>query len=158
MSERGLLHIILVEDDFGHARLIQKNLRRAGCVDTLLHFSNGHEAIDYLFEGNGRQTLPTLILLDLNIPGCDGYQILTRLKNTPRTRSIPVVIVSTTDSPTEMARCYDLGCNLFITKPVDYKKFSDTIQKLGLLLSIIDVPGKRSPANGCPTSCPRENQ
>lgn len=140
MTSKGTLNIMLVEDDFGHARLIQKNLQRAGCVDTLIHFNDGQEAMNHLFANDDCQNLPSLVLLDLNIPGCDGFQILERIKSTPRTHSIPVVIVSTTDSPNEMARCYDLGCNLFVTKPVDYQKFSETIQKLGLLLSIIEVP------------------
>ncbi len=158
MAGKGTLHIMLVEDDFGHARLIQKNLERAGCVDTLLHFSDGQAALDHLFSDPAGVSLPSLVLLDLNIPGCDGFQILERIKTTASTRAIPVVVVSTTDSPAEMARCYDLGCNLFVTKPVDYKKFSDTIQKLGLLLSIIEVPESGKGGKDC-LPCPgRENQ
>jgi CheY-like chemotaxis protein len=81
-----------------------------------------------------------LVLLDLNLPGLDGYQVLARLKSDERTRQIPVIILTTTDDPREVERCYALGCNVYITKPVEYEQFSEAIRKLGLFLSVVKIP------------------
>jgi CheY-like chemotaxis protein len=80
------------------------------------------------------------MLLDLNLPVLDGYQVLQRMKADERTKCIPVVILTTTDDTREVARCYDLGCNVYLTKPVDYEKFSEAICKLGLFLAVVTVP------------------
>jgi CheY-like chemotaxis protein len=100
--------------------------------------------MDYVFK-NGefaeRSHLSSLlVLLDLNLPGVDGYQILEQMKQDKRTRHIPVVVLTTTDDDREVAKCYDLGCNMYITKPVDYAQFSQAIFKIGQLLSIMTVP------------------
>ena len=136
--------ILLVEDDPGHARLIEKNLRRASITNEIVVASDGQEAIDYLFgEGKYAQVprpSPILVLLDLNLPVLDGYQVLRRMKGDERTRCIPVVVLTTTDDAREVARCYELGCNVYVTKPVDYEQFSKAICDLGLFLSIVAVP------------------
>lgn len=136
--------ILLVEDDEGHSRLIRKNLQRSGFANDIIAFSGGQEVLDYLFsEGNYQGhaiASPLLILLDLNMPGVSGLQVLERLKSNVRTRSIPVIILTTTDDQREMTRCYELGCNLYITKPVQYEAFAQAIRELGLLLTIVTVP------------------
>lgn len=136
--------ILLVEDDPGHARLIEKNLRRSRISNELIHFSDGQQPLDYLF-GEGRyagtdHSTPLLILLDLQLPVMDGYQVLERMKGDARTRYIPVIILTTTDDIHEARRCYDLGCNLYITKPVEYERFSEAISTLGLFLSVVTIP------------------
>jgi CheY-like chemotaxis protein len=136
--------ILLVEDDPGHARLIEKNLRRSGISNELVTVSDGQQALDYLhgegdYAGTGRAS-PLLVLLDLNLPVLDGYQVLKRMKADERTKRIPVIILTTTDDTREVSRCYDLGCNVYITKPVDYQEFSDAIRKIGLFLSVVTVP------------------
>jgi CheY-like chemotaxis protein len=138
MSDIQKVTILLVEDDPGHARLIEKNLRRANIMNDIVHAYDGQQAIDYLF-GNGRPSA-LLVLLDLNMPVLDGYQVLTRMKTDERTKRIPVVILTTTDDPREVVRCYDLGCNVYITKPVDYEHFSEAIRKLGLFLMVMMIP------------------
>jgi CheY-like chemotaxis protein len=135
--------ILLVEDDPGHARLIEKNLRRSNITNEIITVSDGQQAIDYLF-GEGRymstqHPSPMLVLLDLNLPVLDGYQVLRRMKGDERTKHIPVVILTTTDDAREVARCYDLGCNVYVTKPVDYEQFSEAIGKLGLFLAVVTV-------------------
>jgi CheY-like chemotaxis protein len=80
------------------------------------------------------------VLLDLNMPVLDGYQVLERMKADERTRRIPVVVLTTTDDPREVDRCYGLGCNVYVTKPVDYERFSEAVRKLGLFLSIVAFP------------------
>jgi CheY-like chemotaxis protein len=134
--------IVMVEDDEGHARLIEKNLRRAGIGNDLTHIENGAKAIDYFFgkEGGNTKQQQTLVLLDLNLPEIDGYEIIRRLKNDDRTKAIPIIVLTTTDNPREIDRCYELGCNVYITKPVEYENFSDAIRKLGLMLAIVKIP------------------
>jgi CheY-like chemotaxis protein len=144
MSNIQAVTILLVEDDPGHARLIEKNLRRSNITNKIVIFNNGRDAVDYLFklgeyEGSDH-TSSLLVLLDLNLPGFDGYQVLQRMKQDERTRRIPVVILTTTDDAHEVAKCYDLGCNVYITKPVDYAQFSQAIRKIGLFLSVVTVP------------------
>ncbi len=134
--------ILLIEDDAGHARLIEKNLRRARLNNEIVTKNDGQQAIDYLFAlaNEGAAALPLLVLLDLNLPLMDGYQVLECIKQDPRTRHIPVIILTTTDDTTEINRCYELGCSVYITKPVDYEQFSEAIRKLGLFLSVVSIP------------------
>jgi CheY-like chemotaxis protein len=136
--------ILLVEDDPGHARLIEKNLRRSNITNQIMVFGNGQQALDYLFAGGeyteNHPQWPVLMLLDLNLPGLDGYQVLKRMKHDERTKRIPVIILTTTDDAHEVVKCYDLGCNVYITKPVDYTQFSEAIRKIGLFLSVVTVP------------------
>lgn len=133
------VHVLLVEDDPGHARLIQKGLKRSGITNPLHILTNGQEAIDYLFE-NKEMMPPTLILLDLNLPELDGYQVLERIKGDDILQQIPVIILTTTDDLREVSRCYALGCNVYITKPIAYDEFSDALRKLGLFLTIVQIP------------------
>jgi CheY-like chemotaxis protein len=136
------IKILLVEDDPGHARLIEKNLRRAGITNEIIFIDNGQGALDYLATASCEQGTYEclLILLDLNLPVLDGYQVLERIKSNERTKKIPVIILTTTDIPQEVERCYELGCNIFITKPVQYDEFCAAVRNLGLLLSIVKVP------------------
>ncbi|PZO01854.1 MAG: hypothetical protein DCF29_14680 [Alphaproteobacteria bacterium] len=132
--------IVMVEDDHGHARLIEKNIRRANISNEIVHFDEGGAAIDYLFSEEVRANGPMLILLDLNLPDMSGTDILARVKGDERLRRAPVVVLTTTDDKVEIQRCYDLGCNVYITKPVDYESFADAIRQLGLFLSVMQSP------------------
>ncbi len=139
-----IITILLVEDDVGHARLIQKNLRRANLANEMAVVHDGQQAMEYLlregaYEGKSLPQ-PLLVLLDLNLPSLDGYQILERMKSDPRTHRIPVVILTTTDDDREVSRCYDLGCSLYLTKPVAYEAFSEVVRKLGMFLSVVTLP------------------
>ena len=144
MTRMQEVAILLVEDDPGHARLIEKNLRRSKITNKVVTASDGQQALDYLFgEGEyagSEHASPLLVLLDLNLPVLDGYQVLKRMKGDERTRCIPVIILTTTDDAREVSRCYELGCNVYITKPVDYEQFSEAIRKLGLFLSVVTIP------------------
>ena len=136
--------ILLVEDDPGHARLIQKNLRRSNINNEIVTLTDGQQAVDYLFAqgqyGGRKRPSPLLVLLDLNMPVLDGYQVLERMKASEETKRIPVVILTTTDDAREVERCYNLGCNVYITKPVDYEQFAEAIRKIGLFLSVVTIP------------------
>ena len=143
-ADRHEVTILLAEDDLGHAVLIEKNLRRAGIANRIITVGDGQTALDCLFgEGKwaGEEPVrPMLVLLDLNMPVLDGYQVLGRMKADERTRRIPVIVLTTTDDPREVDRCYGLGCNVYVSKPVDYERFCEAVQTLGLFLSIVTIP------------------
>jgi len=124
--------------------LIERNLRRAHLPYTIVLLRDGQAALDYLVparEGQGtRHPPPYLVLLDLNLPGCRGGEVLARLKSDARTKHIPVIILTTTDDQNEIEACYALGCNAYLTKPVAYDQFVEVIQKLGWWLTGIAVP------------------
>jgi CheY-like chemotaxis protein len=136
--------IVLAEDDDGHATLIQRNLERAGLANGFIRLKDGQEALDY-FRGEGshagRVLDPSvLLLLDINMPRMDGVEVLRALKADPNTALIPVIMLTTTDDPREVQRCYQLGCNVYVTKPVDYQAFIDAVKRLGLFLQVVQVP------------------
>jgi CheY-like chemotaxis protein len=137
--------LVVVEDDPGHARLIERNLRRAHWPYPLVLLRDGQAALDYLVptqegEGTHHPSQPTLVLLDLNLPGCPGLEVLARLKRDARTKHIPVIMLSTTRERREIEACYALGCNAYLTKPIDYDQFIALIQKLAWWLSTMEVP------------------
>ncbi len=133
----------MVEDDEGHSRLIEKNIRRAGVNNEVIGFADGTSALGYLLgpDGSGEVSArrQLLILLDLNLPDMSGIDILSRIKANEHLRRSPVVILTTTDDSREIQRCYDLGANVYITKPVDYDGFANAIRQLGLFFSVIQV-------------------
>jgi CheY-like chemotaxis protein len=146
MDNRNEVNILLIEDDPGHAHLIEKNLRRANLNNNIIFFEDGQRALEYLFGMGEFDSTPhyssLLILLDLNLPVLDGYEFLKRLKADRRTKGIPVIILTTTDDTREVTKCYELGCNIYITKPVEYDQFSEAIRKLGLFLSVVTLPNR----------------
>lgn len=142
MNAHQPVNIVMIEDDEGHARLIEKNIRRAGIFNDIRHFTDGTSALQFLYEDptGPAQNGPALVLLDLNLPDMSGTDILARLKADGPLKRAPVVVLTTTDDRLEIERCYDLGCNVYITKPVNYESFAEAIRQLGLFLSVIQVP------------------
>ena len=142
MTEHQTVGIVMIEDDEGHARLIEKNIRRAGISNGIRHFTDGTTALDFLFNAPEGPALngPALILLDLNLPDMSGIDILAKIKGDEKLKRTPVVVLTTTDDKVEIQRCYDLGCNVYITKPVDYEGFAGAIRQLGLFLSVMQAP------------------
>ena len=136
--------IVLVEDDPGHVRLIERNLRRAHITNEIVTLSDGQQAVDYLFKEStytgATHAQPLLMLLDLNLPDMTGIEILKRVKENKYLKATPVVVLTTTDDSHEIKRCYEHGCNVYITKPVNYESFANAIRQLGLSFSVIKVP------------------
>ena len=136
--------ILMVEDDQGHSRLIEKNIRRAGVNNELITFADGASALAYLLgpDGSGEVSArrQLLVLLDLNLPDMAGVDILAKIKSNTHLKRTPVVVLTTTDDSREIQNCYDLGANVYITKPVNYDGFSNAIRQLGLFFSVIQVP------------------
>ncbi len=138
------ISIVLAEDDDGHATLIQRNLHRSGVINGFFRVKDGQEALDLIRgEGSYADQPPrgnVLLLLDINMPRLDGVEVLRRLKADPRTNAIPVIMLTTTDDPREIERCYQLGCSVYVTKPVEYTAFIEAINRLGLFLQVVRVP------------------
>nr|WP_319999106.1 response regulator [uncultured Draconibacterium sp.] len=137
------LTIILAEDDEGHATLIKRNLKRSGLLNEIIHFKDGQETLDFLNnvkDKNGKNNLPSLLLLDIKMPKVNGIEVLRQVKQDPSLKRMPVIMITTTDDPREIATCHELGCSNYITKPIDYDKFVSAIRKLGLFLLVVEVP------------------
>jgi CheY-like chemotaxis protein len=143
-SEPQAITIVMVEDDEGHARLIEKNIRRAGVNNEIIPFTDGTSALEYMLgaDGSGEASARRhfLVLLDLNLPDMTGVDILAKIKANRHTRRSPVVILTTTDDQREIQCCYDLGANVYITKPVDDESFANAIRQLGLFFSVMQIP------------------
>jgi CheY-like chemotaxis protein len=140
------LVILLAEDDDGHAALIQRNLKRAGVANQVVRVKDGQEALDYLRGEGAFAGRPDeghlLLLLDINMPRVDGVGVLKAIKADPKLAQLPVIMLTTTDDPREVDRCYQLGCSVYITKPVQYQDFVEALTRLGMFLEIIQVPGR----------------
>lgn len=144
MTETNHVTIVMIEDDEGHARLIEKNIRRAGVSNEIKAFVDGTSALDFLLgkdrSGSARKGEALLILLDLNLPDMTGIDILKTVKSNPHIKATPIVVLTTTDDQREIERCYELGASVYIVKPVNYDNFAHAIRQLGLFFSVIKVP------------------
>lgn len=135
--------ILITEDDKGHALLIEKNIKSV-INNEIKHFHNGDDLINFL--NNIKTNIHDysnhkyLILLDIRMPKVDGMEVLRTIKNDSILKNIPIIIVTTTDEPKEIALCHELGCNNYITKPIDYDKFIECIQNLGNFIKIMQIP------------------
>jgi CheY-like chemotaxis protein len=138
---QSVFTILIVDDDEGHVELLRRNLSRIALGNPLLVLHDGARALDYIFRRGdfaGRTGVDPLILLDINMPGAvGGIEVLRQIKADPATRKTPVIMLSTTDDPREVSICYDLGCSVYITKPVDPLQFIEAIRRLGFFLQII---------------------
>lgn len=129
--------LLIAEDDEGHAVLIQEHLQEAGLSNPVLRFKDGQQVLDHL-QGPGRG-VPSLLLLDINMPRVGGLEVLRRLKADPATRKIPVIMLTTTDDPREVALCYEAGCSFYITKPRRFEAFAEALLRLGRFLAVVKV-------------------
>ncbi len=141
MSSIKQVKILIAEDDDGHAELIKDALVESGITNPIIRFRDGEEVWNFLAaratEDRGDQAY--LLLLDINMPKMDGVEVLRRVKENPVLHTIPVIMLTTTDDPREVEQCYEIGCNIYITKPVDFSKFTDTLRRLGLFMQIVKL-------------------
>ena len=149
--EHASVTILIAEDDEGHAELIIEQLRSAGVSNEIIRFRDGQELWDYLMAA-GRRTSPYdnhgfLLLLDIVMPRLDGLEILRRIKTDKQWRNLPVIVLTTTDDSREIESCYTLGCNCYITKPMEYERFAEMLRRLGLFLMVVQTP-KIPPQDG----------
>jgi CheY-like chemotaxis protein len=140
--------ILIVDDDEGIVVLMRAGLEHAGLRNRIEHFSDGQAILDYLYAPNGSPAAVEchhagrsyVILLDIRMPKVDGIQVLARLKSDQHLRRIPVIMVTTSDNPQDVETCYDLGCNGYVQKPVDYKQFAEAMRGVGAYLQVLCVP------------------
>jgi CheY-like chemotaxis protein len=151
--------ILLAEDDDGHAVLVQRNIARAGIANQIVHVTDGEQALDFVLRkgkySERRTAGPLLAILDINMPRVNGVEVLANIKAHPDTSKIPVIMLTTTDDPREIEKCYELGCSVYLTKPVEYDAFVEAIRRLGLFLQVVEVPRevkelKELCTDGCP--------
>ena len=136
--------ILLSEDDEGHARLIKRNIKRAGINNDIIVFRDGKETLNFLYqEGTGphlEKGMSYLLLLDLYMPVVDGFEVLKKLKKDINLSKIPIVILSISDDPKQIEHCYEIGCSKYVIKPVDYTGFSNAVRQLGRFINRDIIP------------------
>jgi len=143
------LTILIAEDDDGHAELIRMTLRDAGLTNPIERFEDGQQILDFLYGRNADRPRPNghsyLLLLDIRMPKVDGEQVLEKVKADPELCKLPVVMLTTTDDPQAVEKCYKLGCSCFITKPLDMDHFFEVLRRLGLFIQVVAVPRLKMP-------------
>jgi len=139
MSDLSSVEILIVEDNPNDLDLTQRALHGVNLANRIRVARDGEEALALLFGENATST-PRLVLLDLNLPKVSGLDVLQRMKSDPRTRGIPVVVLTSSDDQSHMEKCYDLGVNSYIVKPVAFERFATAVQNLGLYWLILNEP------------------
>ncbi|MBU6995075.1 MAG: response regulator [Ferrovum myxofaciens] len=139
------VEILLVEDNPTDAELIIRALKKSNLANKLVWVKDGAEALDFLFATgsySGRQVTnsPKVILLDLRLPKVDGMGVLRRVKNDERTKSIPVVVLTSSKEDRDVAESYQLGVNSYISKPVEFDEFAKMVSELGLYWLLVNHP------------------
>jgi two-component system response regulator len=145
MNEDGVVEILIVEDTPEDLELALRALRKANITNRIEVARDGAEALDFLFcqgihEGRNIENTPKLVLLDLKLPKIDGLEVLHRIKNDPHTRSIPVVVLTSSKEQNDVVESYHLGVNSYIVKPVNFEQFSEAVQKLGMYWLLLNHP------------------
>ena len=144
------LEILLVEDNPNDAELAIRALKKRNLSNSLIHVQDGQAALDFLFctgpyEGRDANHLPKVVLLDLKLPKVDGIEVLRRLRAEPRTRLLPVVVLTSSREERDVMETYELGANSFIVKPVDFENFSEAVSHLGMYWLLMNEPPVRKP-------------
>jgi two-component system, response regulator len=140
--------ILLVEDNPSDIGLTQRAFKKSHIANELVVVEDGQEALDYLFgigayEGRDAQLLPALVLLDIKLPKVDGFEVLQRIRSDPRTRRLPIVMLTSSSEEQDIGASYDLGVNSYIRKPVDFTQFAQAIQQLDLYWLVLnEMPPK----------------
>jgi CheY-like chemotaxis protein len=147
MSESNSVEILLVEDNPEDLELAQRALRKANLTNRIHVARDGAEALDFIFregEYGGRRTedTPKVILLDLKLPKIDGLEVLRRIKGDPRTRAIPVVMLTSSKEQNDIVESYHLGVNSYIVKPVNFESFVEAVRQLGMYWLLLNEPPK----------------
>ncbi len=130
------LHILLVEDNEAHAELVIRGMRDQQVANRIHHVVDGEQALDYLFQRGAyadavKNPRPNFVLLDLRLPRVDGLDVLKTIKTTPELLRIPVVILTSSDAESDIAKSYDYHANSYIVKPLDFRTFTSLMKDLG---------------------------
>jgi len=143
--ENAQVEILLVEDNADDAEMAIHALRKKNLANKLIHLQDGEEALDFLFgtgkfAGRDVTLRPRLILLDLKMPKVDGMQVLAKVKSNDATKKIPVVILTSSKEDPDLSKCYELGANSYIVKPVEFDSFINAVTELGMYWMLLNHP------------------
>ena len=143
--ENTEVEIVLVEDNPHDAEMTIRTLKKNNLVNKIVHLKDGAEALDFFFgtgayEGRNTGIKPKVILLDLKMPKVDGIDVLRKLKSEASTKTIPVVVLTSSSESPDVSLCYELGANSYIVKPVGFENFSKSITDLGLYWLVLNQP------------------
>jgi len=149
MSEPTSVEILLVEDNPQDLALAERALKKANLTNRIQVARDGAEALEFIFcEGpyadRKIEDTPKVILLDLKLPKVDGLEVLRRIKGDPRTRSIPIVVLTSSKEQRDVVETYQLGVNSYIVKPVNFESFVEAVQQLGMYWLLLNHPPKRA--------------
>jgi len=147
MNESTSVEILLVEDNPQDLELTQHALRKANLSNRTQVARDGAEALEFVFcegahAGRRIEDTPRVMLLDLKLPKVDGLEVLRRIKSDPRTRTIPVVVLTSSKEQNDVVESYELGVNSYIVKPVNFEHFAEAVQKLGMYWLLLNHPPK----------------
>jgi two-component system, response regulator len=140
------VEILLVEDNITDAELTIRELKKHNMANNLVHVKNGEEALDFIFatgpykDNRDIARPPKVVLLDIQMPKVNGIEVLEKIKSDPRTRSTPVVILTSSKENPDIQRCYALGANSYIVKPVNFESFAQSIKNLGFYWLLLNQP------------------
>jgi len=145
MNEANMVEILIVEDTPQDLELALRALRKAKLTNRIQVARDGEEALQFIFcegphAGRKIENGPRVILLDLKLPKVDGLEVLQRIKNDPRTKFIPVVVLTSSKEQSDVIESYHLGVNSYIVKPVNFEQFSEAVQKLGMYWMLLNHP------------------
>ena len=133
MKSAKMERILVIDDDVELCTLVGEYLQAEGFIVESVH--DGESGLQRATGGGY-----LLVVLDVMLPGINGFEVLRRLKDSPSTAAVPVIVLTTTDDPREIERCYELGCNVYITKPVEYDAFIEAVRRLGFFLQVVKLP------------------
>lgn len=144
MTHSGPIEILLVEDNPDDAELTQRALRKSGVANEIEWLTDGAQALEFLFcEGAFADRVPVapkLVLLDLKLPLVSGLEVLQRVKTDPRTKTIPIVMLTSSKQESDRVQSYGLGTNAFVVKPLHFDEFSEAVRALGLFWLVVNQP------------------
>lgn len=131
------IEILLVEDNASDAEMTIRALRKGNIANKIIHLEDGYDALEYLYN-SGTTPKPKVILLDLKMPRVNGIELLEKLKSQESTKTIPVVVLTSSKEDPDIKRCYELGVNAYVVKPVNVEAFNAAVKELGLFWVLIN--------------------
>lgn len=139
------VEILLIEDNLNDAELTIRSFKKNNITNHILHLKDGAEALEFLFGtgqfmGRDLNDKPNVILLDLKMPKVDGIEVLEKIKANNNTKNIPVVVLTSSKEDPDIEKCYALGANSYIVKPVDFDAFQKAVTQLGLYWMLLNQP------------------
>jgi len=142
----NLVEVLLVDDNITDAELTIRELKKHNMTNKLVHLKNGREALDFIFAtgkfAGSRDVAfqPKLMLLDIQMPKVNGIEVLQKIKANPKTCSMPIVILTSSKESPDIQKCYNLGANSYIVKPVNFESFAEAIKNLGFYWLLLNQP------------------